>query len=151
MSDLKAKRSKLLDTLKQELSKGFVEREVEISGHKYKLCTLNEDAETWADSFIRTASTASILSSRKAPRIAASIQSIDGISISNLFEYPDDMSSEQKKSMDENPLSKKMWVWTQMLYFLAEDASRPFINKLYEAFDQLERERDTAVTEIPKA
>lgn len=146
--DLKAKRSAVLQALKQDLSKGFIEEEVEIDGHKFVLRTLSEDSEVWSDSFIRVSSSISILSSRKAPRLAAAIKSIDGVSAEHLFEYPDDMDGDQKKSLNDNPIQKKYWIYTQMLYFLSDETSRPFINKLWEAFDKLEDKREEGIKEI---
>lgn len=149
--DYKGKNHSVLETLKRELAKGFIEKSVEVSGHKFILHTLNEDAETWADSYIRTNSPASIMSSRKAPRLAVAIWSIDGVPVSEMFSYPDGMPSEVKKALDENPVQKKFWIRDQMLYFLAEDGIRSFIDTLFSHLQDLETQRDEAVKEVPKS
>lgn len=151
MADFRAKRGKILETLKAELKRGFIEKEVTVSGHKFKLKTLSEDDEVWADSFMRTLSTASILSSRKAPRLAASIQSIDDTAAAALFEYPDDMSADSKKGMEDNPIQKRYWTYTQMLYFLSEESNRLFINELWAAYEALETEQLEATKQIPNS
>lgn len=147
----KAKRNSVLESLKKDLAKGFIEKEVTFHGFKFKLHTLNEDEETWADSYVRSTTPVAMLNSRKAPRLAASIRAINDVPAEDLFGYPDDMPKELKKALDENSVQKKFWVREQMLYFLAEDSSRPFINELYEAQSALEDERDKAIQEIPNS
>lgn len=149
MSDIKAKKNKLLETLKSELSRGFIETEVKVLGHNFKLRTLNEDDEVWADSFLRTNSAAAMLSSRKAPRLAAAIASIDNVDANGLFEYPDTMSADDKKVLDENPVQKKYWLHAQMLMFLSEDANRDFINVLWDSYSKMEEQRAEAIKQIP--
>lgn len=151
MADYRAKRHSVLDTLKKDLGRGFLDKEVTIRGTKFKLHTLNEDEETWADSYTRSSSPIAMLNSRKAPRLAASIRALNDVPIGELFSYPDDMPQEAKKGLEENPVQKKFWIREQMLYFLAEDAGRPFIIELYEALSQLEEERNEALKEIPKS
>lgn len=145
MADIKAKRSAVLEALKSELKRGFIDKEVVVSGHKFKLHTLNEDEETWADSLTRSNNVMATFSSRRAPRLAAAISEIDGSKVEELFLYPDDMPPEIKKGFDENPVSKRYWLRDQMLYFLAEDSNRPFISELYDNFEKLEAERDEAI------
>lgn len=151
MSDYRAKRSSVLDNLKKDIFKGYIDKIVEINGHKFKLHTLNEDDEVWADAYVRTSTALSMVTSRKAPRLAASIMEIDGVSANNLFEYPDDMPIEAKKSLDENPIQKRYWIYDQMLYFLLEESNRPFINELWSKFEELEKAREEALKELPKS
>lgn len=149
--DVKAKKHPVLQALKQELAKGFIEDEFTISNHKFKLHTLNEDEETWSDSFVRPVSLTAAISSRKAPRLACSISALDGVPVDQLFQYPDDMKEDERKAMDENAVAKRYWVRDQMLYFLAEESFRPFINELAEKFNELEKRREEALKAIPKS
>lgn len=149
MAEIRAKKNKLLEIIKSELKKGFIDTEVTVGGHKYRLRTLSEDDEVWADSFVRASTPLAMVTSRKAPRLAASISHIDDTPVAQLFEYPDDMSSEMKKGLDENPIQKRYWIYTEMLYFLSEDANRVFINDLWTAFESLEKQRDEATKQIP--
>lgn len=149
MADLRAKRSKALDLLKQDLTKGFIESEVSVFGHKFVLRTLTEDDEVWADSYVRISSPVAILSSQKAPQLAAAIKSMDGIPTESLFEYPDDMEKARKEELDSNPVLKRYWIYTQMLYFLSEDGNRPFISKLHAEYDKLTSQRNEALNKIP--
>jgi hypothetical protein len=151
MSEYKAKLHAKLETLRVELAKGFLEKTVTIRGHKFVLHTLNEDEETWADTFIRMATPAALISSRKAPRLAASIKSFDDIPVESLFEFPESMPVETKKSLNDNEISKKFWYRDQMLYFLSEDANRPFIEELYSELSKLEKERDDALKALPNS
>ncbi len=151
MADYKAKRNPVLENLRKDLAKGHLEETVEVGGHKYRLATLTEDEENWADTYTRTNSAASMFSSRRAPRLAGSIKEIDGLLTSDLFLYPDDMPEVLKKRLEENPIEKRYWVRGQLLMFLLEDGNRNYITKLYETLTKLDEARDEAVKEIPKA
>ncbi len=151
MADYVAKRNPVLENLRRDLSKGFLDETVEISGHKYKLTTLTEDEETWADTYTRTNSPASMFSSRRAPRLAASIKELDGVLVQDLFLLPDDMPESVKKRYNENPIDKRYWVRDQMLMFLLEDGNRKYITDLYEVLNRLDEKRDAATKEIPKS
>lgn len=151
MAEMRAKRSSVLENLKKDISKGFIDLTAMVNGHKFKLRTLNEDDEVWADSFARTSTAVSMITSRRAPRLAASIMSIDDVVASDLFLYPEGMSKEEKKAMDDNPITKKYWIYDQMLYFLLEESNRPFINDLWSKFEELEKSRDEALKELPKS
>ena len=147
--DYRAKRHTALESLRKDLAKGMLEDTVVVNGHKFKLATLNEDEETWADTFMRTNTTASIMSSKKAPKLAAAIRALDDVPVSELFNYPDDMPKDMKDNIDANPVIKREWIRDQMLMFLAEDGIRPFINDLYEAFQTLNDKRMEAIKEVP--
>jgi hypothetical protein len=151
MSDvnpLRAKRHAVLETLKKDLSRGFLEKEVVVMGHKYLLHTLDEDAEVWSDSYVRTSTAMSLMTSRKVPRLAVAIQKIDDISVLEMFSYPDSMSKQLKDGFDADPVSRKYWVWQQMMLFLSE-STRAFIEALYIEYENLEKERDEAIKEVP--
>lgn len=147
--DYKSKRNKILEDLKADLLKGRREREVSVLGRKFKLHTLNEDEESWADTYIRPTSTMALLSTKKAPTLAASILEIDGQPIGSLFDYPEDMPKEVKSALDASQLQRTYWVREQMLMFLAEDSNRKFINTLYDAYEEMLRERDEAMEKLP--
>jgi DNA topoisomerase IB len=149
MSDFKgAKRHAILKTLSAELSKGFIEDMVKVGNHTYKIATLNEDEESWADSFIRTSSPASIYSSRKAPRLAAAIKAIDDVPIAELFMYPDDMKEDVRAQLNENPVQKQFWLRNEMLLYLSDEGNRPWINELYTALSKLDDKRDEATKQV---
>jgi hypothetical protein len=150
-NDYRAKRHTVLDNLKKDLSKGFIEQEVAVLNTKFKLRSLNEDAESWADGFVRSSSPLAMVNSRKAPRLAVAIQTVDGVSLDQLFMYPDDMPEKAKQALDENPIAKRYWLWEQMLYFLSEDAGRPFVNELYDALARMDESRDQSLEKIPNS
>lgn len=150
MPEYKAKRHTLINTIATELRKGFIEDSITIDSHKYRLRTLTEDEEVWADQFMRGNSPLTMITSRKAPRLAAALISIDDIAVADLFDYPDDMPDAYKKSLNENKTEKRYWLCLQVLYFLTDDSCRPFIVKLYDCLDALYNKRDEAMKEIPK-
>lgn len=149
MAEYRAKRSAKLELLKEELKKGFIEEEFEVGGHKWRLRTLTEDDECWADTYLRTMSTAAILSSRKAPRLAVSIVSLDGELTKDMFGIPDDMPAEAKKDLQDNPVRFKYWLYDQMLYFLLEEGNRSFVNGLWEKYEALTTKREESAPAVP--
>lgn len=151
MGEYKAKMHSVLETLKRDLSKGYLEKEITVRGCKFKLHTLNEDEETWADGYTRTSTALAMITSSKAPKLAASIAAVNDVPVAELFSYPDDMPKEVKRGFDDNPIQKKYWVREQMLYFLCEDANRLFINELYKAMSELEEEREKAAEQVPNS
>lgn len=148
--DYRAKKHAVLEGLKKDLSKGFIEEEVEIRGHKFKMHTLNEEEEGWCDAFVNMSTPSSMISSRRGPRVATSITAVDGVSLSELFSYSDDMTEEQKKNLDKDPVQKNYWYRSQMLYYLMEAAHRPFISDLAEALSKMESRVTEVVKELPK-
>lgn len=147
--DYKAKRHSILDSLKQELVKGYREVEVTVLNKKFKLRTLNEDEEVWVDGHVRALTPMAMISSRKAPKLAAAIREIDGMPVDRLFDYPDTMDKAKREEFDKNEILRRWWVRDQMLLFLAEDGVRPFVNELVEALEKLEDERNEAIKEVP--
>lgn len=149
MPDYKARRHSVLESLKKDLAKGCLEKEVTVRGYKFKIHTLNEDEETWADGYTRTSTALAMVNSSKAPKLAAAISFVNDVPTSELFTFPEDMPDEVKRGLNDNPIQRKYWLREQMLYFLAEDGIRPFINQLYSTLFELEQERDKAIEEIP--
>jgi small-conductance mechanosensitive channel len=147
--DYKSKRNKILEDLKVDLLKGRRERDVLALGRKFKLHTLNEDEESWADSYIRATSTMAIISTKKAPALAAAISEVEGTPVGALFDYPEDMPKEVKEALDKNQIQRAYWVREQMLMFLVEESNRKFINVLYSSFEEMLAERDEAMGQIP--
>ncbi len=149
MDNVRAKRHSVLETLRKDLAKGFISKEVLLGDYTFVLHTLNEDDEIYCDQYVRTISPLSLATSRKTPRLAASIRSINNIATGDLFGYPDDMPLEVRNEIDKDPIRKKYWTYDQMQVFLAEDCVRPFINRLYEEYEELEKKRDEAIGELP--
>jgi hypothetical protein len=145
------KRHSVLQDLFTDLSKGNITDTFEVFGRKFTMHTLNEDEETWADTFIRTNTTAALISSRRAPRLAASISAIDNIPVSELFQYPDDMPMDLRKEIESNPIQKAFWIREQLLKYLNEVGNRSFIIDLYSKYEELIDRREAGLKEIPKS
>lgn len=149
--DYKAKRHSVLENLRKDLARGSLSSEVTIKGFKFKVATLNEDEETWADSYMRTNSPASMYTSRRAPRLAAAIRALNDVPVDELFTFPDDMPKGTKDRLLENPIDKRFWIRDQVLMFLLEEGNRGFITELYAELSKLDEQRDEAVKEIPNS
>jgi hypothetical protein len=150
----KAKRAKILQDLKEELGKGFVSDTFEVMGHKYKIATLNEEEEQWADHFVVLVTASAMNSSSRLPRLACAIKEIDGVPVNDLFEAPSPDDSDEElatlgKRIKEDPVRRIYWLRDQMLLFLSEEGFRPYIAKLWESYAKLEARRDEATASIP--
>jgi hypothetical protein len=144
-----AKRHELLDKFFEEVKKGFVSSSVTIYGYTFNLQLGDEDADVWADNFIKPNSPVSFVSSRRTPRLATAITSVvlngQTITLSDLFKY-DNLTSDQKKLLDDNQDQKKYWLWGQMLTYLLK-LPTPIIERLYKAYDELITQRTDALNE----
>lgn len=149
--EYKAKRHSVLESLRKDLALGALTTELTIKGYKFKLTTLNEDEETWADTFMRTSSPAAMYTSRRAPRLAASVKTINDMPVDELFTFPDDMPKQVKDRLLENGIEKRFWVRDQVLMFLLEESNRGFITELYEALSKLDDQREQGAKELPNS
>lgn len=145
-SDPRAKRHKVLDDFFAEVKKGSLSVVVEVQGAKFKLETPTEDDEVWADSFIRPSTTLSFFSSRRAPRLACAIREVNGVALSDLFTYPADMDKDTVARFDKDAVAKKYWLYSQLMWFLADSVPPPVIAELYGKYDELLKRRDAALS-----
>lgn len=143
-----SKRHKILNDLKQEISRGFITEEVTVLGRVFKLKTLNEEEEAWSDQFLQPATAYSILASARVPKLALSIVSIDGLAPDQLFEYPDNWSFEEKEGHEKNAVRKLYWLRTEMMKFLA-DLDRSTILELWSAYSKLDQRRAEVIKQSP--
>lgn len=145
----RAKRHQVLTDLKVELHKGYIEDEIELSGHKFKLKTLSEEEELWTDTYTIGSTAMAIMSSMRLPKLAVAIVSIDDLPVSKLFDFPDDMEEKVKKGIVEDEVRMKYWLRDQMMMYLSEDTVRPFVSKLWEKFAEMDKRRADAMAAIP--
>lgn len=154
-----AKRSvatNILDDLAAELDKGFVEDTFEVAGHTWTMRTLQDHERAWASGFIRTQSMNSMLSSMRAPTLAAGIRSVDGKPVAEFFKdawekEATDMGEAVRKVMEsQNPYILQYWFAEQLYVWLSK---RPpsFVEKLWEKWLLLEKRREEAEVAMGKS
>jgi hypothetical protein len=143
----KSKVHAALSKFKEEVKKGFLEKVVEIAGTKFTLQTPTEDEEVWSDTYTRPTSAISYMSSRRAPRLSVAIKKVNDIPISDIFTPSDSTSDEEKEKLKE-PETKRYWLYLQMMAFLAEEIPPPVVEKLYEAYEELLKERTSALDTV---
>lgn len=130
-----------------EVRKGFMQKEVTIQGTTFVLVTPNEDDVIWADGFIRPTTPLSYASSRRAPRLAASIRQIDGVKLADMFQPPENTKPEDLERL-KDPDAKRYWLQSQLMLFLVEDVPPPVLEKLYEAYQALLDDREKALAMV---
>ena len=142
-----AKRHAVLRDIAQQLEGHQLQIVAEIAGHSYTLTTLNSEEEWWADSVMQTNNPKVLVASFIIARIAASIKAIDGIPISELFDYPDNMDVEVKALHQLTKSAKRQWELDQMLAWLGEQP-KSLISDIGEEYKKLSTRADDSWTEL---
>jgi hypothetical protein len=145
-----AKRNPVLLKLHEQLNGMKLDKSISVAGTDFYMTTLTSDESVWADSHTNMNTEISFLSSQRVPRLAASIKRINGKPVEELFEFPDDMSEEDRKYHSQNQYRKRYWVMSQMLSFLSEQ-SDPFIMDLWEHYATLIKDRDESWDNLKKS
>lgn len=141
----KARRHPALQQFFEEVRKGFIEIEATVAGFKFVLRTLNDDEESWSDGFIRPASPIAYVSSRKDPRLACAVKSVNGIPLDQLFTL-DDSATQEEKDRLKDPVAKMVWLRLQMMLFLAQEVPPPVTDFLYKKYEELTKQREQALS-----
>lgn len=145
-----AKRHKILDDITAQITGTEKSGVMELIGHKFFMTTINADEEVWADSHTNTSSPMAVLTSIKAPKLAAAIKSIDGVKIDDMFEFSDESSQEDKNYHMQSQYRKRYWEMTQLLLWLC-DRPDNVINDLYKFYLDLSKQRDESWDELKKS
>jgi hypothetical protein len=144
-----AKRSPVLDDFFEEVKQGFLSATVKLGKFTFVLELGDEDADVWADQYIRPSTPMAFVSARRAPRLATAIKAIGKgdaapVGLNELFSYPDSLTPEQKKALDENPVQRQYWLWGQLMAYVTQ-LPAPVVEKLYSEYDKLVSRRETAL------
>ena len=147
-----AKRHSILQDLSAQLRSKAITSDVQVLGKTFKLKgPLSEDEEVWAESRTRAESIAAYNTSNNDARLAASLVSIDGVTVDQLFTYPDSMSKEIRDNLDANSARKRYWLMDQILAFIAEEGSRQFVGKLIDGLRDIDNRLKEVTQEAPKS
>jgi len=146
-----AKRHKILNDIAEqidhcsEISDVFM-----IAGHNYKLQTLSTDEEVWADGYTNTSSPISTFTSIRVPKLAAAIREIDGVTISDLFDFPENANKADIEYHTSSQYRKRYWEMNQMLIWLG-DRPDTIIKELWTNYYSLLERRDKSWDELKKS
>lgn len=146
-----AKRHRLLDDIATQISGSSEISDVfEMAGHKYKLQTLTADEEVWADGYTNTSSSISAFTSLRVPKLAAAIREIDGVTISEMFEFSDEASKADVEYHRGSQYRMRYWEMNQMLLWLG-DRPDNFIKDLWANYYTLLERREKSWNELKKS
>jgi len=149
MSTLKAKRNQLLSDISGAVLGQRTSKVVPVLGHDFTLLLPLPEGEDWvANHTPGTTITAALLNSRK-PSLAVAIQAIDGVSVEQLFEFPDDMEPKEKKEILDNPELFKSWLRTQVLMWLSDEVDTVMVDQLHEAYSEMVRDHKKTMEAVP--
>lgn len=135
-------------------SKGYIEKEFEVFGYKFKLKTLSEKESIWRDKFVDLTANTSFLSSRRIPTLAIAIKEISDKKVEDIF--IEDVDSENLKT-DKDKLLEALLdsgfskiefdVAKKLLGFLSE-APPKFIDKLWKFYNEIESEAQKSLDSL---
>ncbi len=148
---------KLLDSIKEELWKGFQTKEVVVGEHKYILKTLNDGEEVWRDKFIPASANYGFISGAKAPTVGVALVSIDDISVRDIFLTDDEKSKYAEEGtvktwlrmLGFSSLGERFEV-AQRVYDYVSELPSEFVDNLYIQYIELEKVRKSSVEDLFK-
>jgi hypothetical protein len=148
--------SSVIKGLGELFSKGFIQRDFEVSGYKFTLKTLNEKEAIWRDRYTDLSVNASFLSSRRVPTLAISIKAINDEKVEDLFEV-EQIREEDKSDRDrmiesfvDSDLRRgKYAVAEKVMNFLSE-APPHIIDELWSRYQEIETESRESLNALAK-
>lgn len=126
----------VLKAIKDEVWKGTTTKEVSIGNRKYVLKTLNDGEMVWRDKFIITSASFSFISGKKAPTVAVSLVSIDGILVREIFLTPEELiEAKGEKVLGQAEETVKSWL--KLIGFGSADERFLVAQRIYEFMSEL--------------
>ena len=145
-----AKRHQILQDITTQIKGTEVSDICDIAGHKYLMTTITADEEVWADGYTSANSPMAAVTSMKMPVLAASIKSIDGVVVSDLFTFPDSMPEAEQQFNSQDAWHKRYWLMTQLLLWLG-DKPDMLISELWKFYIKLRERRENSWDELKKS
>lgn len=141
----------LLRDVETQMSGTQIRDKTTICGRVYELETLWPWEESWADGYVDGINFYQTGRNRRLPYIAASIRSIDGVSIAELFKLPASTPEDMRAQYEANPMVLAAWRRDQLFKRLAAEKpllSPPVLKELWEFYQELEERRGAALEKI---
>lgn len=153
-------REEILKSFREFYEQGFIEREFEVFGKRWKMRSLNDEEVVWRDKFVPLGLGSDIISAKKVPTLAIAIREIDGVPVSELFK---DVVNKRENGSEESSVTEKL---ARELLNLEEDRKFIFanelrkylsklpakvINQLYLSYTQIEAEEEKVLVELGKS
>jgi hypothetical protein len=146
--DWELENSQILQDIDAELRGTHLSDEVTIFKHRYGLRTLSPEDESWADQFTGGSSEYQVGRSLRAPRVAASLVSIDGKRVEEIFK-PKAISDDLRLLFEQVPQTVELWRRERIMQWLVNSAkSLELVRRLYAALTDLERRREEALKKL---
>lgn len=127
---MNSRKHELLFKVTSSLNDSVPEEAIEILGHSYILRVLKPEGEDWANQHTVGNTVAAVIYNGRLPQLAASLASIDGIPIEQLW-TPD---GEMKEALLADVKALRDWRRLEIMSWLREECDSILINSLFEAF-----------------
>lgn len=141
----------LLRDLETQMSGAQIRDVTVVCGRRYELETLWPWEESWADGYVTGINFYQTGRNRRLPYIAASLRSIDGVSVEELFKLPASTPAEMKEQYANNPELVVAWRREQVLARLS--GPKPLLQpevvaELWLFYQELEQRRRGVLEKI---
>ena len=144
-----SKKHQVLLDINHQLQGLEIEEVIEVAGRKFGISTLTADEEIWADSYTNLSSPVSATSSMKLARLSASIRMVDGVPVSDLFDFSDEVEESDKKYHSESKYRRRYWEMSQMMLWFGELPNK-YITEIWQGYIKLIERRDAVWDTIKK-
>lgn len=148
----RAKRHSVITTLSRELRGLRTSRVFEVYGHSYTLELLAPKDEDWVaeKSASQGNNVFEFASKQGKPRIACALTAIDGVSVAELFQLPEEpqMSREVSNFLRANPARLGLWLRDEVHAFICNDMDSEVLAQLERCYSQMDAEKTEALRKL---
>ncbi|MDC1300030.1 hypothetical protein N8Z24_00830 [bacterium] len=141
----------ILSNLQKELSGDFLQKEVEVRGHKYVLRLLTEQENSWTFRFFKSGNELSLAVAVRSAQLAVGIRSIDGTPLIDCVKKKLDALTEPERNalFLRNENSEHLVAAELFVEFLTSQ-SPSFIGELHDVWAKLQKEHGEAQVALKK-
>ena len=144
----KAKKHQILADISGALSGKLPEITVEVLGHLYILRLLKPEGDDWvAANTVGSTFAAALMNSRN-PIVAASLVSIDGLPVEQLFSPDETMDARMKETLMAESKLIREWRREQVLDWVREELDPYVVGMLYDGYQKLIPQHREAMQEV---
>lgn len=141
----KAKRHQILRDMAAEMNGRHIQKDVVVEKWTFTVRTIKPVESDWVMAKAENSygDPAKLMMFQVRPLIAASLVAINGVSVEQLFELPDEMSAAVKEALLRDDRALRSWRRDQVLEFIGEELQEEVLAPLWNAISSL-KERQVA-------
>lgn len=141
----------LFRRLSTAFNQGFIEKEIDFGGFKWKLRTLNERETVWRDKFVALSAATSFLSAKRVPTLAIAIKAIDGKPLAEILKIDGLRVEGQNMLPVTDEFNTIEFIAAEMFKKTLEQMPSAVIDELFIAFSALDEESRKVIEGVAKS